>query len=55
VFAASGTLRLCNFLWSGGSIKAEWHEMKRAELLMTLNDYVEGTVDPSICEEFEQL
>jgi len=29
--------------------------MKRAELLMTLNEYVEGTVDPSICEEFEQL
>ena len=47
--------RRCNCLWSGGSIKAEWHEMKRAELLMTLNDYVEGTVDPSICEEFEQL
>jgi anti-sigma factor RsiW len=28
--------------------------MKCAELLMTLNEYVDGTVDPTICEEFEQ-
>ena len=27
--------------------------MKCAELLATLNEYVDGTVDPSICEEFE--
>ena len=28
--------------------------MKCAELLATLNEYVEGTVDPAICEEFEK-
>ena len=28
--------------------------MKCAELLATLNDYVEGTVDPAICEDFER-
>jgi anti-sigma factor RsiW len=28
--------------------------MKCAELLALLNDYVDGTVDPSICEEFEK-
>jgi hypothetical protein len=28
--------------------------MKCADLLATLNDYVEGTVDPAICEEFER-
>jgi anti-sigma factor RsiW len=28
--------------------------MKCAELLAALNEYVEGTVDPAICEEFEQ-
>ena len=28
--------------------------MKCAELLTTLNEYVEGTVDPAICEEFEK-
>ena len=27
--------------------------MKCAELLTILNEYVEGTVDPAICEEFE--
>ena len=27
--------------------------MKCAELLATLNEYVDGTVDPAICEEFE--
>jgi hypothetical protein len=26
--------------------------MKCAELLTTLNEYVEGAVDPAICEEF---
>ena len=29
--------------------------MKCEELLNILNEYVDGTVDPSICEEFEQL
>jgi hypothetical protein len=28
--------------------------MKCAELLKMLNEYVDGTVDPSICEEFEK-
>jgi hypothetical protein len=28
--------------------------MKCAELLATLNEYVEGTVDPAICEDFER-
>jgi hypothetical protein len=28
--------------------------MKCAELLAALNEYVEGTVDPAICEEFEK-
>ena len=28
--------------------------MKCAELLAVLNEYVEGTVDPALCEEFEK-
>ena len=28
--------------------------MKCAELLAALNEYVDGTVDPAICEEFEK-
>ena len=28
--------------------------MKCSELLAALNEYVEGTVDPAICEEFER-
>lgn len=28
--------------------------MKCEELLKLLNEYVDGTVDPAICEEFEQ-
>ena len=28
--------------------------MKCAELLAALNEYVDGTVDPAICKEFEQ-
>lgn len=28
--------------------------MKCAELLAALNEYVEGAVDPAVCEEFEQ-
>ncbi len=28
--------------------------MKCEELLAMLNEYVEGTVDPSICEDFEK-
>jgi hypothetical protein len=28
--------------------------MKCAELLAALNEYVDGTVDPSLCEEFEK-
>ena len=28
--------------------------MKCAELLTMLNEYVDGTVDPAICEEFEK-
>ena len=28
--------------------------MKCEELLSMLNDYVDGTVDPAICEEFER-
>ena len=28
--------------------------MKCEELLRMLNEYVDGTVDPSICEEFER-
>ena len=28
--------------------------MKCAELLAALNEYVEGTVDPAVCEEFEK-
>jgi anti-sigma factor RsiW len=28
--------------------------MKCTELLVMLNEYVDGTVDPAICEEFEK-
>ncbi len=28
--------------------------MKCAELLAALNEYVDGTIDPAICEEFEK-
>jgi len=28
--------------------------MKCDELLQALNDYVDGDVDPSVCEEFEE-
>ena len=28
--------------------------MKCAELITALNEYVDGTVDPAICEEFEK-
>lgn len=28
--------------------------MKCAELLAALNDFVDGTIDPSVCEEFEK-
>jgi anti-sigma factor RsiW len=28
--------------------------MKCEELLQLLNEYVEGTVDPSLCQEFER-
>ena len=28
--------------------------MKCDELLAMLNDYVDGTVDPAVCEEFEK-
>lgn len=28
--------------------------MKCEELLRQLNDYVDGSIDPSLCEEFEQ-
>jgi anti-sigma factor RsiW len=28
--------------------------MKCSELLAALNEYVDGTVDPAICEEFEK-
>jgi hypothetical protein len=28
--------------------------MKCADLLSALNEYVDGTVDPAICEEFEK-
>jgi hypothetical protein len=28
--------------------------MKCAELLATLNEYVDGAVDPALCEEFEK-
>ncbi len=31
----------------------EQSDMKCAELLAALNEYVDGTVDPAICEEFE--
>ena len=29
-------------------------DMKCEEMLAMLNDYVDGTIDPSICEEFEK-
>jgi anti-sigma factor RsiW len=28
--------------------------MKCEELLLMLNEYVDGTVDPAVCEEFEK-
>lgn len=28
--------------------------MKCEEMLKVLNDYVDGTIDPSICEDFER-
>ena len=29
------------------------HDMKCEDMLAMLNEYVDGTIDPSICEEFE--
>ena len=43
---------ICNFSASGVSIHLR--HMKCTELLALLNEYVDGTVDPSICEEFEK-
>ena len=43
---------ICNFSASGVSIHLR--HMKCAELLALLNEYVDGTVDLSICEEFEK-
>ncbi len=44
----------CNLLTARGSIEMERHTMKCEELLAMLNEYVDGTVDPAICKEFEQ-
>jgi anti-sigma factor RsiW len=44
----------CNFFPYRGSIPTEREIMKCEELLKMLNEYVDGTVDPAICEEFEQ-
>ncbi len=35
-------------------IKREISGMKCKDLLNLLNDYIDGTVDPKICAEFEQ-
>jgi anti-sigma factor RsiW len=35
-------------------LKEDQADMKCEELLTMLNEYVDGTVDPAICEEFEQ-
>jgi hypothetical protein len=43
----------CNFFTIPGST-CKTDIMKCEELLALLNEYVDGTVDPSICREFEQ-
>ena len=45
---------ICNFSKLGGSIFIEATTMKCDELLNILNEYVDGTVDPAICVEFER-
>ncbi len=39
---------------AAGSDWLDCLDMKCAELLAALNEYVDGTVDPTICEEFER-
>jgi anti-sigma factor RsiW len=35
-------------------IKRDISEMKCKDLLKLLNEYIDGTIDPKICEEFER-
>jgi hypothetical protein len=44
----------CNFWPAYGSVIKEINTMKCEELLAMLNEYVDGTVDPAVCVEFEK-
>jgi hypothetical protein len=44
----------CNFRPVDGSVFTKTNIMKCEELLAMLNEYVDGTVDPTVCAEFEQ-
>jgi hypothetical protein len=44
----------CNFWPADGSVIQEKNTMNCEELLAMLNEYVDGTVDPAVCEEFEK-
>jgi anti-sigma factor RsiW len=44
----------CNFYPADGSVFKAAKTMKCEELLAMLNEYVDGTVDPAVCEEFEK-
>jgi anti-sigma factor RsiW len=46
--------KACNFFPNGGSKPAERLTMKCEELLAMLNEYVDGTIDPAVCKDFEQ-
>ncbi len=46
--------KACNFFPGGGSVSKDKQTMKCEELLAMLNEYVDGAVDPAICQEFEK-
>jgi len=48
------TRTACNLFADRGSIVLECLLMKCEELLALLNEYVDGTVDPGLCQEFEK-
>ena len=50
----SKALTACNFFPSRGSVLEDREAMKCEELLKYLNEYVDGAVDPCVCEEFEK-
>lgn len=45
---------VCNFCEGAGSIFLIGVSMKCQDLLKQLGEYVDGTIDPELCREFEQ-